>query len=87
MQMSSQTVKQAADDAAEILRDLADIKMMTTAMRSHQEAITRLGVKRGRIVVDLRERDNPVPYRMIAEAIDVSEQAVYQILRKHHRQA
>lgn len=61
------------------LNGLDEVRMLTQMMREHQASIERLGERRRRTV--LRLRDHRVKYREIAEAMGVSEQAVYKIIR------
>lgn len=67
----------------EAARDLEEIRLLTWMMREHQEQVTRLGQRRREKVLALRERTPDrvaVTYRALAEAMDVSEQAVHKIL-------
>lgn len=62
--------------------DMLDkIRLLTQMMREHQAAVVRLGKQRRRLVRKLRERR--VPYKQIADVMDVTDQAVFADLRKH----
>lgn len=61
--------------------DLAKVKMLTSMMREHQSSVVRLGKQRRTIIQRLRSRR--VPYRQIADACGVTDQALYADLRKH----
>lgn len=58
---------------------LNDVAAMTRLMREHQEQITRIGQERRKKVLHLRQ--HRVTYREIATAMNVTEQAVYKIIR------
>lgn len=60
---------------------LDKIRLLTQMMREHQSAVVRLGKQRRRLVRKLRERR--VPYKVIADVMDVTDQAVFADLRKH----
>ncbi len=63
-------------------QDMLDrIRLLTQMMREHQAAVIRLGKQRRRLVRKLRERR--VPYKTIADVMDVTDQAVFADLRKH----
>ena len=61
--------------------DLNKVKMLTSMMREHQSSVVRLGKQRRTIIQRLRSRR--VPYRQIADACGVTDQALYADLRKH----
>ena len=61
------------------LDGLDEVQALTNMMREHAEAIARLGKRRRKTVLKLRE--HRVTYREIAESMGVSEQAVYKIIR------
>jgi hypothetical protein len=50
-------------------------------MREHQQSVVRLGKQRRKVVRRLREKR--VPYRQIADACGVTDQALFADLRKH----
>ncbi len=60
---------------------LRQVGLLTEQMRDHQEAIKDLNTQRRRVVRALRTMR--VPYRRIASAAGVSDQALYADLRKH----
>lgn len=60
---------------------LDQVALLTQMMREHQNAVVRLGKKRRRLV--RRMRDKRVPYKDIAGAMGVTDQAVFADLRKH----
>lgn len=61
--------------------DLEKVKILTSMMREHQGAVVRLGVQR-RVVIR-RLRKARTPYRVIADACGVTDQALFADLRKH----
>lgn len=61
--------------------DLEKVKMLTTMMREHQQAVIRLGNQRRSVIRRLREMRTP--YRVIADACGVTDQALFADLRKH----
>lgn len=70
-------------DEARIAALLQDAATLTQTMRQHQEAVRRMGSRRREVIRTLREAD--VPYRVIAEACRVTDQALFADLRKHPR--
>ena len=50
-------------------------------MREHQQSVIRLGKQRRKVV--RRLRNLRVPYRTIADACGVTDQALFADLRKH----
>lgn len=60
---------------------LTYIKDLTDKIRALQHEITDVAEDRRQVIISLRE--NRITYREIAEAMDVTEQAVYKILRDH----
>jgi hypothetical protein len=61
--------------------DLDKVKVLTSMMREHQQSVVRLGnIRRDAI---RRLRGKRVPYRTIAEACGVTDQALFADLRKH----
>jgi len=72
------TIIKSEQDQQQMLEKIA---LMTTMMREHQAAVVRLGTQRRRVIRKLR--DIRVPYRSIAEACNVTDQAVFADLRKH----
>jgi hypothetical protein len=61
--------------------DLDTAKALTEMMREHQQAVASIGVQRRGIIRRLRV--NSVPYKQIAEACSVTDQALFADLRKH----
>lgn len=61
--------------------DLDKVKILTSMMREHQSAVVRLGNQRRSVIRRLRK--SRVPYRVIAEACGVTDQALFADLRKH----
>lgn len=61
------------------VENLASVGLMTRKMREHQEAITQLGRERRVKVLDLRASN--ITYRLIAEAMGTTQQAVLKVLR------
>lgn len=58
---------------------LEQVSVLSREMRRHQSEVVALGKKRREVLRSLRE--NKVPYRVIAEAMGTTEQAVYKDLR------
>lgn len=63
--------------------DLEKARLLTEMMREHQTAVIRLGNQRRNILRRLRARR--VPYRVIAQACGVTDQALFADLRKHRQ--
>jgi hypothetical protein len=61
--------------------DLDKVKMLTSMMREHQNSVIRLGAQRRSVIRRLRK--NRTPYRVIADACGVTDQALFADLRKH----
>ena len=61
--------------------DLEKVKMLTAMMREHQSSVVRLGNQRRTIIRRLRKQR--IPYRVIAMACGVTDQALFADLRKH----
>jgi hypothetical protein len=61
--------------------DLDTAKSLTEMMREHQQAVASIGVQRRGIIRRLRVHS--VPYKQIAEACSVTDQALFADLRKH----
>jgi hypothetical protein len=61
--------------------NLEKCRLLTQMMREHQASVMRLGKQRRQLVRKLRE--NRVPYRTIADACGVTDQALFADLRKH----
>lgn len=62
---------------------LQQLRHYTWMMREHQEQIVRLGEMRRALVLELRTQTperKAVTYRALAEAMDVSQQAVWKII-------
>lgn len=60
-------------------RGLEEVRMITNAMREHQTQISDLGKRRKQLILRLRKQR--ITYREIAEAMGVSEQLIYKIIR------
>jgi hypothetical protein len=61
--------------------DLERAKTLTEMMREHQQAVSRIGVQRRTVIRRLRSA--MIPYKRIAEACNVTDQALFADLRKH----
>lgn len=59
-------------------RGLEEVKIMTSAIREHQNQIQSLGKRRKQLILRLRKQR--ITYREIAEAMGVSEQLIYKII-------
>lgn len=57
---------------------------LTQMMRQHQDAVRRVGERRREVIRSLRA--HKVPYRVIASACGVTDQALFADLRKHPAQ-
>jgi len=60
---------------------LNDAEKLTQIMRQHQDAVRRVGENRRVVIRTLRE--HKVPFRVIASACGVTDQALFADLRKH----
>lgn len=60
-------------------KGLDEVRMITDAMREHQHQISDLGKRRKQLILRLRKQR--ITYREIAEAMGVSEQLIYKIIR------
>jgi DNA invertase Pin-like site-specific DNA recombinase len=60
-------------------RGLEEVKLLTDAIRTHQSQIQDLGKRRKQLILRLRKQR--ITYREIAEAMGVSEQLIYKIIR------
>jgi hypothetical protein len=60
---------------------LEKVQTLTQMMREHQQAVVRLGRQRRRVIRQMREQK--IPYKSIAFACGVTDQAVFADLRKH----
>ena len=60
-------------------RGLQEVRIITDAMREHQVQIHDLGKRRKQLILRLRKQR--ITYREIAEAMGVSEQLIYKIIR------
>lgn len=58
---------------------LEQVKVLTDAIRTHQTQIHDLGKRRKQLILRLRKQR--ITYREIAEAMGVSEQLIYKIIR------
>lgn len=59
---------------------LEEVRLLTSMIREHQRAILQLARKRRARIVKLRE--HRITYREIAEAMGVTEQNVFKILKE-----
>lgn len=71
----STTLKAAQLDA----RGLEEVSLLTDAIREHQNQIQDLGKRRKQLILRLRKQR--ITYREIAQAMKVSEQLIYKIIR------
>jgi DNA invertase Pin-like site-specific DNA recombinase len=60
-------------------RGLDEVRLLTNAMREHQNQISDLGKRRKQFILRLRKQR--ITYREIADAMGVSEQLIYKIIR------
>jgi DNA invertase Pin-like site-specific DNA recombinase len=60
-------------------RGLQEVRMITDAMREHQNQISDLGKRRKQLILRLRKQR--ITYKEIAKAMGVSEQLIYKIIR------
>ena len=60
-------------------KGLDEVKLLTDAIRTHQTQIQDLGKRRKQLILRLRKQR--ITYREIAEAMGVSEQLIYKIIR------
>lgn len=70
-----------SDSVSSVGDDLEKCRLLTQMMRQHQQSVVRLGKVRRRTIRGLR--DQRVPYRQIADACGVTDQALFADLRKH----
>lgn len=61
--------------------DLEQVRILTMMMREHQASVIRLGNQRRKVIRQLRGKRTP--YRIIADACGVTDQALFADLRKH----
>lgn len=59
--------------------ELDEVKALTDRIRDHQRAIEEISAVRKKVILTLRRKR--ITYREIAEAMGVTEQSVYKILR------
>lgn len=59
--------------------ELDEVKALTNRIRDHQRAIEEISAVRKNVILALRRKR--ITYREIAEAMGVTEQSVYKILR------
>lgn len=59
--------------------ELDEVKALTVRIRDHQRAIEEISAVRKKVILTLRRKR--ITYREIAEAMGVTEQSVYKILR------
>jgi len=60
-------------------RGLDEVKLLTDAIRTHQSQIQDLSKRRKQLILRLRKQR--ITYREIADAMGVSEQLIYKIIR------
>lgn len=60
-------------------KGLDEVKIMTVAIREHQNSIHELGQRRKQLILRLRKQR--ITYREIAQAMGVSEQLIYKIIK------
>ncbi len=60
-------------------KGLDEVRLLTDAIRTHQSQIQDLGKRRKQLILRLRKQR--ITYREIAEAMGVSEQLIYKIIR------
>jgi DNA invertase Pin-like site-specific DNA recombinase len=60
-------------------KGLEEVKVLTDAIRTHQGQIHDLGKRRKQLILRLRKQR--ITYREIAEAMGVTEQLIYKIIR------
>jgi DNA invertase Pin-like site-specific DNA recombinase len=60
-------------------KGLEEVRLITDAMREHQSQISDLGKRRKQLILRLRKQR--ITYREIAEAMNVSEQLIYKIIK------
>ena len=60
-------------------KGLDEVKLLTDAIHTHQVQIQDLGKRRKQLILRLRKQR--ITYREIAEAMGVSEQLIYKIIR------
>jgi len=58
---------------------LDEVRLLTDAIRTHQSQIQDLGKRRKQLILRLRKQR--ITYREIADAMGVSEQLIYKIIR------
>jgi IS30 family transposase len=58
---------------------LSEVKILTNAIRHHQIQMQDLGKRRKQLILRLRKQR--ITYREIAEAMGVSEQLIYKIIK------
>ena len=61
-------------------RGLDEVKLLTNAIREHQNQIQDLSKRRKQLILRLRKQR--ITYREIASAMGVSEQLIYKIIRE-----
>ena len=60
-------------------KGLEEVRLITDAMREHQSQISDLVKRRKQLILRLRKQR--ITYREIAEAMGVSEQLIYKIIK------
>jgi len=71
------------DEAAD--EDLALLRTTTQAIHEAQRQVIDMSLQRMRLVLSLRERDDPVKFSVIADAVPTTENTVYKIHREARR--
>ncbi len=69
------------EEVADAREALDKAQLLTQMMREHQSAVVRLGKQRRKLIRGMREKR--IPYKEIADACGVTDQAVFADLRKH----
>lgn len=71
------------DDATD--EELALLRSTTQAIHSAQRQVEDMSLERMRLVLSLRDREPPVLFRLIADAVPTTEQTIYKIHREARR--
>jgi DUF1009 family protein len=73
------TTEQTTETETPLDPELGQIADLTKQMRQHESEVVVIGKQRRNVLRSLRNQN--VPYRVLAEAMGTSEQAVYKDLR------
>ena len=60
-------------------KGLEEVRLITDAMREHQRQVLELAKRRKQLILRLRKQR--ITYRELAEAMGVSEQLIYKIIK------